>query len=349
MFTHQTTKAVRVGDYILGAGQPIRIQSMCNTKTADAQATIRQIRELEEAGCEIVRVSVPDQASADAIPEIRKNIHIPLVADIHFDWRMAVAAMEGGADKIRINPGNIGSRENLERVVRVARERQIPIRVGVNAGSLEKRLLAEKGVTPEALCESALTNVRAIEELDYDNLVVSIKASNLTLCARAYELFAGQSDYPLHVGITETGPMKDGIVKSSMGMGILLDEGLGDTMRISLTGDPSEEVVIAKKILQYAGLRRFGVEIVSCPTCARTDIDIIGLVERAERALAHIEKPLKIAVMGCVVNGPGEAREADFGIAGGHGEALLFSHGEILRRVPEDQIIAALVELAEQY
>ncbi len=349
MFTHENTKAVCIGGVTIGAGSPIRIQSMTNTKTADAAATVAQILRLEEAGCEIVRVSVPDQAAADAIPEIKKNIHIPLVADIHFDWRMAVASMEGGADKIRINPGNIGSRENLEKVVSVARERNIPIRVGVNAGSLEKSLLAEKGVSPEALCESALRNVAAIEELGYDNLVVSIKASNLKLCARAYELFAGQSAYPLHVGITETGPMQDGIVKSAMGMGILLDEGLGDTMRISLTGDPVEEVVIAKKILQYAGLRRFGVEIISCPTCSRTDIDIIGLVEKAEKALAHIKKPLKVAVMGCVVNGPGEAREADFGIAGGHGEAILFSRGELIRRLPEDEIIAALVELAEQY
>ena len=347
--TRENTKAVSVGGLVIGAGAPVRIQSMCNTKTADAAATVRQILRLEEAGCEIVRVSVPDQASADALPEIKRQIHIPLVADIHFDWRMAVAAMENGADKIRINPGNIGSRGNLEKVVRAAKEREIPIRVGVNAGSLEKELLDRLGVCPEALCESALRNVAEIEELGYDKLVVSIKCSDLQLCVKAYELFAEKSAYPLHVGITETGPVKDGIIKSAMGLGLLFDKGLGDTLRVSLTTDPAEEVTVAKKILQFAGLRKFGVEIISCPTCARTNIDIISLAEQAEKALSHIQKPLKVAVMGCAVNGPGEAREADFGIAGGNGEALLFSRGEVLRKVPESEVIAALTELAEQY
>lgn len=348
MNLRENTKAVRIGSLTVGGGAPVRIQSMCNTKTSDPEKTAAQINRLTEAGCEIIRVSVPDQASADAIALIKKNIRIPLVADIHFDWRMAVAAMENGADKIRINPGNIGSRENLARVVSVARERQIPIRVGVNAGSMEKDLLERYGVSAEGLCESALRNVAAIEELGYDNLVVSIKASNLLLCKRAYELFAERSAYPLHIGITETGPMADGIIKSAMGIGMLLTEGLGDTLRVSLTGDPVEEVRVGRKILQYAGLRKFGVEVISCPTCARTDIDIISLAAACDKALAHIEKPLKVAVMGCAVNGPGEAREADLGVAGGKGEGLLFMKGQIIGKVPEAEIIPALVSLAEK-
>ena len=347
--TRNDTRPVQIGNVTIGGGAPVRIQSMTNTKTADAAATVAQIRSLEEAGCEIVRVSVPDMESAEAITAIRKQIHIPLVADIHFDYRLALAAMEHGADKIRINPGNIGGTENLRKVVDMARERQIPIRVGVNAGSLEKELLEREGCTPDALCESALKNVAAIEAMDYDNIVVSIKASNVSLCVRAYERFAQCCRYPLHIGITETGTLRDGSLKSAMGLGILLDEGLGDTMRVSLTGAPEEEVLTAQKILQFIGLRRFGVEIVSCPTCARTEIDLIALAEQAEKALAGIHKPMRVAIMGCAVNGPGEAREADFGIAGGKGEGILFRKGEIIRKVPEDQLLAVLVEEAKAY
>ncbi len=344
MNTRNITRPVMIGGMQVGGGAPIRIQSMTNTKTADAQATIRQILRLEEAGCEIVRVSVPDQASAEALPAIKKEIHIPLVADIHFDYRLAIAAMENGADKIRINPGNIGGRDRLNLVIQVAKGRNIPIRVGVNAGSLEKDLREQYGVSAKALCESALRGVSYLEELDYENLVVSIKASEVDLCVRSYEEFARHSNYPLHVGITETGTVRDGSIKSAMGLGILLHQGLGDTMRVSLTEDPVEEIITAKKILQFAGLRKFGVEIISCPTCARTNIDIISLAEQVEKALADVEKPLKVAIMGCIVNGPGEAREADLGIAGGKGEGLLFRKGEILRKVPESELLNVLVE-----
>ena len=348
------SKQVRIGDITIGGGNPIAIQSMCNVDPHDEKGLIEQISALTDSGCQIVRLTVPDNEAAEVFGSVKKKLvqggnRVPLVADIHFDYRLAIAAIEHGADKIRINPGNIGSRGNLEKVVRAAKEREIPIRVGVNAGSLEKELLDRLGVCPEALCESALRNVAAIEELGYDKLVVSIKCSDLQLCVKAYELFAEKSAYPLHVGITETGPVKDGIIKSAMGLGLLFDKGLGDTLRVSLTTDPAEEVTVAKKILQFAGLRKFGVEIISCPTCARTNIDIISLAEQAEKALSHIQKPLKVAVMGCAVNGPGEAREADFGIAGGNGEALLFSRGEVLRKVPESEVIAALAELAEQY
>ena len=349
MFTHEDTRRIYVGGVSLGGGAPIRIQSMTNTPTADVRATVEQILRLEDAGCEIVRSTVPDLASAEAIREIRRQIHIPLVADIHFDHRMAIAAMENGADKIRINPGNIGSLERVRKVVETAKERQIPIRVGVNAGSLEKELLERYGgPTAEALAESALRSVRLIEDLDYDQLVVSMKASNIRLCADAHRLFAEQRDYPLHIGITEAGTVRDGTIKSAMGLGILLYARLGDTMRVSLTGDPVEEIYAAQKILTFSGERRFGVELISCPTCGRTKIDLIGLAARVEEALKGIDRPMKVAVMGCVVNGPGEAREADYGIAGGESEGLLFKKGKILRKVPEDQLLDALLDLIRQ-
>lgn len=349
MITHQNTKKIRIQDVVIGGGTPIRIQSMTNTKTGDVEATVRQIQRLTEAGCEIVRSTVPDMESAEAIARIQKQISIPLVADIHFDYRLAIAAMENGADKIRINPGNIGSVENVRKVVEVAKEREIPIRVGVNAGSLDSELLKKYGgPTAEALVESALKNVHLIEDLGYDQIVVSMKASNLRLCADAHRIYAEQSEYPLHIGITEAGTVQDGTIKSAMGLSLLLYQELGDTLRVSLTGDPVEEITAAKKILNFAGARRFGVELISCPTCGRTSIDLIALAGKVEKALAHVERPMKVAVMGCVVNGPGEAREADYGIAGGKGEGLLFRHGEILRKVPEDQLLEALLTEIEK-
>ncbi len=327
MFTHANTRKVRIGDVVIGGGEPIRIQSMTNTNTADVRATVDQILRLEDAGCEIIRCTVPDPEAAQAIGAIRRQIHIPLVADIHFDYRMAIAAMENGADKIRINPGNIGSVENVKKVVDVARERQIPIRIGVNSGSLEKDLLEKYGgPTAQALAESAWQSVRLVEDLGCEDLVVSIKSSDIRLCADAHRLFAERSDHPLHIGITEAGTVHDGTIKSAMGLGIMLYQGLGDTLRVSLTGDPVEEILAARKILTFSGERRFGVELVSCPTCGRTQIDLIGLAHQVEEALRDIRKPMKVAVMGCVVNGPGEAREADYGIAGGKDSGLLFKN-----------------------
>ena len=349
MITRENTRQVQVGDVRIGGGAPIRIQSMTNTKTGDVKATVEQILRLEEAGCEIIRSTVPDMESAMAFREIRKQIRIPLVADIHFDYRLAIAAMENGADKIRINPGNIGSIENVRKVVEVAKERQIPIRVGVNAGSLDKRLLAKYGgPTAEALAESALENVKIIEDLGYDQMVVSMKASNLKLCCDAHMIYAQKSEYPLHIGITEAGTVMDGTIKSAMGLSIMLYHGLGDTLRVSLTGDPVEEIAAARKILSFAGVQKYGVELISCPTCGRTSIDLISLAEKVEKALAHITTPMKVAVMGCVVNGPGEAREADYGIAGGKGEGILFRKGEILRKVPEEQLLEALLAEIEK-
>ncbi|MCD8218039.1 MAG: flavodoxin-dependent (E)-4-hydroxy-3-methylbut-2-enyl-diphosphate synthase [Clostridiales bacterium] len=337
------TREITIGDVTIGGNHPIAIQSMTNTKTQDVQATVDQILRLERAGCQIVRSTVPDMEAAKAFSEIKKQIHIPLVADIHFDYRLAIAAMENGADKIRINPGNIGSPENLKAVVDVARERNIPIRVGVNSGSLEKNLLEKYGgVTAEGLVESALDKVRMIEEYGYHNLVISIKSSDVLMCVRAHELISTQTDYPLHVGITEAGTVFSGNIKSAIGLGLILHQGIGDTIRVSLTGDPVEEIRSAKQILRTLGLRKGGIEVVSCPTCGRTSIDLISLANQVETMVTEFPLDIKVAVMGCVVNGPGEAREADLGICGGKGEGLLIRRGEVIRRVPEDQLLAAL-------
>ena len=337
------TKVIQIGNKKIGGGNPILIQSMTNTKTEDVQATVEQILALEAAGCDIIRCAVPTMEAAKALKEIKKQIHIPLVADIHFDYRLAIAAMENGADKIRINPGNIGSKERVAEVVRVARERNIPIRVGVNSGSLEKELVEKyHGVTAEGIVESALDKVRMIEDMDYDNLVISIKSSDVLMSVKAHELLAGKTPYPLHVGITESGTVTSGNIKSSIGLGIILHEGIGDTIRVSLTGDPVEEIKSAKLILRTLGLRKGGIEVVSCPTCGRTNIDLIGLAAQVENLVQNYDLDIKVAVMGCAVNGPGEAKEADFGIAGGIGEGLLIKKGEIVRKVPENELLATL-------
>lgn len=339
----EKTKEVRIGDVIIGGGHPVAIQSMTNTKTEDVEATAAQIQRLEAAGCEIIRCAVPTMDAAHALKEIKKQIHIPLVADIHFDYRLAIAAIENGADKIRINPGNIGSRERLQAVVEKAKEYEVPIRVGVNSGSLEKPLLEKYGgVTAEGIVESALDKVRMIEEMGYDNLVVSIKSSDVLMCVKAHELIASRCPYPLHVGITEAGTVYSGNVKSSVGLGIILYEGIGNTIRVSLTGDPLEEIKTAKLILKTLGLRKGGIEVVSCPTCGRTQIDLIGLANQVENMVAGIPLDIKVAVMGCVVNGPGEAKEADIGIAGGIGEGLLIRKGEIMKKVKEEELLETL-------
>lgn len=339
----QNTKEIRIGDVVIGGNHPVTIQSMTNTKTEDIKGTVEQIHRLEAAGCEIVRCTVPTLEAAEALREIKKNIQIPLVADIHFDYRMAIAAIENGADKIRINPGNIGGEERLRAVVDKAKEHEIPIRVGVNSGSLEKTLLEKYGaVTAEGIVESALDKVRMIEEMGYDNLVVSIKSSDVMMCVKAHELIAEQCPYPLHVGITEAGTVYSGNIKSSIGLGIILYEGIGNTIRVSLTGDPSEEIRSAKLILKTLGLRKGGIEVVSCPTCGRTQIDLIGLANQVEKMVQEFPLDLKVAVMGCVVNGPGEAREADIGIAGGKGEGLLIKKGEVVKKVKEEELLETL-------
>lgn len=339
----QNTKEVRIGDVVIGGKHPVAIQSMTNTRTEDIKGTVEQIRRLEAAGCEIVRCTVPTLEAAEALKEIKKKIRIPLVADIHFDYRMAIAAIENGADKIRINPGNIGTEERLRAVVEKAKEYQVPIRVGVNSGSLEKTLLEKYGgVTAEGIVESALDKVRMIEDMDYDNLVVSIKSSDVMMCVKAHERIAKQCPYPLHVGITEAGTVYSGNIKSSVGLGIILYEGIGNTIRVSLTGDPVEEIRSAKLILRTLGLRKGGIEVVSCPTCGRTRIDLIGLANQVELMAQEFPLDIKVAVMGCVVNGPGEAKEADIGIAGGKGEGLLIKKGEIVRKVKEEELLDAL-------
>ncbi len=339
----ENTKVVRIGERMIGGGNPILIQSMTNTKTQDVAATAAQIRRLAEAGCDIVRCTVPDMDAARAVAQIKREISIPLVADIHFDYKMAIAAIEHGADKIRINPGNIGSREKVAEVVRAARERNIPIRVGVNSGSLERELVEKYGgVTAEGIVESALDKVRIIEDLAYDNLVISIKSSDVMICVRAHELLADKTQYPLHVGITEAGTVTSGNIKSAVGLGIILNQGIGDTIRVSLTGDPVEEIKSAKLILRTLGLRKGGIEVVSCPTCGRTNIDLIGLANQVETMVQGYDLDIKVAVMGCAVNGPGEAKEADIGIAGGIGEGLLIKKGEIVRKVPERELLDTL-------
>lgn len=340
----KNTKVINIGNVAIGGGKPIAIQSMTNTKTEDVKATVGQIACLEEAGCEIIRCAVPTMEAAKALTEIKKQIHIPLVADIHFDYRLAIAAMENGADKIRINPGNIGSLDRIKAVVDVAKQRSIPIRVGVNSGSLEKNLIEKYGgVTAEGIVESALDKVRIIEEMDYDNLVISIKSSNVMMCVKAHELIAKKTDYPLHVGITESGTVLTGSIKSAVGLGLILGQGIGDTIRVSLTGDPVEEIKAARTILKTLEIRRSGIEIVSCPTCGRTSIDLIGLAQKVEKLASDYDNlNLKLAVMGCVVNGPGEAREADLGIAGGNGEGILIKKGEVIKKMPESELLMAL-------
>lgn len=349
MLNMKTTKKVKIGDRVIGGGMPVLIQSMTNTRTEDVEATVSQILALEAAGCDIIRCAVPTMEAASAFSEIKKRIHIPLVADIHFDYKLAIAAIENGADKIRINPGNIGSRERIRAVVDAAKERGIPIRVGVNSGSLEKEIVEEyKGVTAEGLSRSALEKAALIEEMGYDNLVISIKSSDVMMCIRAHEIVHEKTDYPLHIGITEAGTEYAGNIKSAAGLGIMLYEGIGDTIRVSLTANPLMEVRSAKLILKALGLRKGGIEVVSCPTCGRTRIDLIGLANETEKMLEDISLPegveLKVAVMGCAVNGPGEAKEADIGIAGGVNEGLIIKKGEILRKVPEENLLAELRE-----
>ncbi len=337
------TRKVSIGGRVIGGGSPVAIQSMTNTPTEDIEATTAQISRLEKAGCEIIRCTVPTLEAAKALKEIKKQIGIPLVADIHFDYKMAIAAMENGADKIRINPGNIGGREKVKAVVTAAKERNIPIRVGVNSGSLERELVEKYGgVTAEGIVESALDKIHMIEDMDYDNLVISIKSSDVMMCVRAHELLADQTPYPLHVGITESGTVNSGNIKSAIGLALILNQGIGDTIRVSLTGDPVEEIRSAKLILRTLRLRKGGIEVVSCPTCGRTKIDLIRLAGEVEKMVADIPLDIKVAVMGCVVNGPGEAKEADIGIAGGIKEGLLIKKGGIIRKVPEAELLETL-------
>ena len=343
MAERKSTREVRIGDVVIGGNHPIAIQSMTNTKTQDVEATVAQILQLERAGCQIIRSTVPDMEASTPLQAITKQIHIPLVADIHFDYRLAIAAMENGADKIRINPGNIGSAERVKAVVDCARERNIPIRVGVNSGSLEKELVEKyHGVTAEGIVESALDKVKMIEDFGYDNLVISIKSSDVMMCVKAHELISKQTDYPLHVGITESGTIISGNIKSSIGLALILNQGIGDTIRVSLTGDPVEEIKSAKLILKTLGLRNGGIEIVSCPTCGRTSLDLISLANKVETMVAEFPLNIKVAVMGCVVNGPGEAKEADLGICGGKQEGLIIRRGEVIKKVPEAELLEAL-------
>ena len=342
-------RTVDIGGVKIGGNNPIAIQSMCNTDTRNIKDTVNQILQLEDAGCEIIRVAVPDMEAAEAVKDIRKAIHIPLVVDIHFDYRLALECMKNGADKVRINPGNIGSIDRVKKVVNMAKERSIPIRIGVNGGSLEKELLEKYGSpTADALVESALGQVKVLEELNFSDTVVSIKVSNVPVMLDAYRKFNEVSDIPLHIGVTEAGTLRSGTIKSAVGIGALLCEGIGDTMRVSLTANPVEEIYAAYDIQKIMGLRKNGVELVSCPTCGRTQIDLINIASEVEKRLLNINKNIKVAVMGCAVNGPGEAREADIGIAGGNGEGLIFSHGKIIRKVPESDIIEELMKEIEK-
>ena len=341
-------RIVNIGGVKIGGDNPVAIQSMCNTDTRDVKATVNQIHELENAGCEIIRVAVPDMVAAKAVADIKKQIHIPLVVDIHFDYRLALECMKNGADKVRINPGNIGDRDRVKQVVEMAKEREIRIRIGVNGGSLERELLQKYGgVTADALVESAMGHVAILDELNFNNVVVSIKISDVPKMLCAYRKFNEISDIPLHIGVTESGTLKGGTVKSAVGIGALLAEGIGDTMRVSLTANPVEEIYAAYDIQKVLGMRKTGAEIVSCPTCGRTQLDLISIANEVEKRAANIDKPIKIAVMGCAVNGPGEAREADIGIAGGKGEGLIFKKGEIIKKVPQDSLVDELMKEIE--
>lgn len=350
MVQRRSAKTVKIGDCLIGGEHPIAVQSMTNTRTEDVEATVRQILALEEAGCEIIRSTVPTLEAAAAIGEIKKRIHIPLVADVHFDYRMAIAAIENGADKIRINPGNIGGKERVRAVVDCAREHQVPIRVGVNSGSLEREIvMRDGGVTARGLVESAMDKVHMIEEMGYDQLVISIKSSDVPMCIEAHERIAEQTDLPLHVGITESGTIRTGTIQSAVGLGAILSRGIGDTIRVSLTGDPVEEIFAARQILSALGLRKGGIRVISCPTCGRTSIDLIGLANQVEEMTAGYDMDLKVAVMGCVVNGPGEAKEADLGIAGGNGEGLLICKGKVIRKLPESELLPALKDMLDHW
>jgi len=343
MYLRQDTVAVKVGDLTIGGSNEVIIQSMCTTKTADVEATVAEILRLEEAGCQIVRVTVNNKEAADAIKEIKKRIHIPLVADIHFDYRLALAAIENGIDKVRINPGNIGRREKVEAVVKACKDKGIPIRIGVNAGSLENHLLEKYGYpTPEAMVESALFHIGILEELDFHDIIVSLKASDVPMAIAAYSMAAEKIKYPLHLGITEAGTLHSGTIKSSAGIGALLSMGIGNTVRISLSADPVEEVKVARELLKTFGLITNAATLVSCPTCGRLDIDLFSIANEVEEYISKIKVPIKVSVLGCAVNGPGEAREADIGIAGARGEGMLFRYGEMIRKVPEAELLNEL-------
>ena len=344
MIARRRSLQVKVGRITLGGDAPVRVQSMTNTNPHDVAATVEQVRRLEEAGCEMVRLAVPDEGAVRALRDIRKEVDVPIVADIHFDHRLALEALEAGADKLRINPGNIGGRDKVEAVARAAKERGVPIRVGVNSGSIRRDFLKKYGPTAEAMVESALEEVRILEEVGFQDIVVSLKASDVPRTVRAYELIADRVPYPLHIGITEAGTVRSGSVRSAVGLGILLWEGIGDTVRVSLSGDPVEEVRVAYEILKSLDLRRRGAKVVACPTCGRAEIDVASLAERVERALEGLERPLTVAVMGCVVNGPGEAKEADVGVAGGRRGGVVFREGKVVRRVEEEEIFDALME-----
>jgi len=343
------TKKIKVGDLFIGGDAPISVQSMTNTDTRDIKATVDQIKRLEEVGCDIIRVAIPDSEAANALGEIKKAINIPLVADIHFDYRLALDCMKNGVDKIRLNPGNIGGQDHVKIVADMAKERQIPIRIGVNSGSVEKSILDKfGGVTPEGMVESALAHAFMLENANFDDIAISIKASSVPMTIAAYRLLSQKTSYPIHIGVTEAGTIYKGTIKSSIGIGCLLAEGIGDTLRVSLTGDPVQEVRVGKQILKSLGIITNGIEVVSCPTCGRTRIDLIGIANMLEPILDKLDKNIKVAIMGCAVNGPGEAKDADIGIAGGINEALLFKKGKIIRKIPEDKIVEELIKEINQ-